>query len=101
MLPFFGNTQKTSLLYVLVSYFVFSLSLPPHLQNSHGMGAMAKVQKASKLVAHPTPSPRYNCKANSGNAAETAYRLIIAAAAAEAPYLVVEGQHNIFGKYRL
>lgn len=54
-----------------VSYFVLALSLSPHRQNSHGIGAIANVQNARRLVAHPTPSALYICKLKSGNTAES------------------------------
>jgi len=38
----------------------------PNFQNSQGIGAMVRVQKASKLVAHSTPRDLYIFKAKSG-----------------------------------
>lgn len=71
---------------MLVSYFDFVLNLSPVRQKSHGIGAIASVQNANNDVAHPTPRARYICKLNSGNAADSPYRTIIAAPAADAPY---------------
>lgn len=44
-----------TIIYELVSYFVLALILSPYFQNSHGMGAMTRVQSASNVVAQPTP----------------------------------------------
>lgn len=80
------HSQRYYISHALVSYFVFSLKRSAHLQNNQGIGAMASVQKASRLVAHPAPNPRYICKPNNGKTADNVYRVNIAAPAAEAPY---------------
>ena len=54
--PLEAFSSSCLLSYELVSYFVFDLKNFPRRQKSQGIGAMINVQKASVLVAHPTPS---------------------------------------------
>lgn len=57
--------------YALVSYLDFRRISSPNFQNSQGIGAMTNVQKASKLVAQPTPSDLYILRAKSGKTVDS------------------------------